>query len=124
MQTLELAHVPGQFAVCKLSRLPVDLSGLSRPWHLSVTDDEISLVCREGDVPENTIRKETGWIAYRITGQLDFALTGILARLTGALAGAEVPVFAISTYDTDYLMVRRDDQTRAETALAGLAIIR
>lgn len=123
MDTLEFAHVPGQFAISKLPAVPFDLSRLSRPWHVSVTEDEISLVCHEREVPDNAIRKETGWIAYRVAGQLDFALTGILARLTSALADVNVPVCAVSTFDTDYLMVRETDQPRAEAALRRVAEI-
>jgi hypothetical protein len=73
---------------------------------LTRTDDETSLVCPVGDVPTGATLVEPGWAAMRVAGQLDFALVGILAKLAGTLADAGVSIFAISTYDTDYLLVR------------------
>ena len=87
------------------------------------TDAEKSLVCETARVPANAIAREDGWRAFRIAGTLDFALTGILAGITSVLAGREIGVFAVSTFDTDYLLVRADDLERALTALeeSGIA---
>ena len=72
------------------------------------TDSEISLVCLEDSVPASACRTDGGWNMFRISGQLDFSLVGILAKITSVLAGSEIPVFAVSTYDTDYILIRKD----------------
>ena len=57
---------------------------------------------------EQTLEKELGWRAFRIEGVLDFSLVGILAKLTGILAERKIPVFAVSTYNTDYLLIKKE----------------
>ena len=82
---------------------------------LSVTGDEISLVAPE--ISGLDIQSREGpWAGYRVEGTLDFGLTGILHSLTAPLAQAEISVFAISTFDTDYLLVRKDAASAAEAA--------
>lgn len=80
------------------------------------TPDELSIVCPEGNIPEDT-PAERGWSALRVAGQLDFSLVGVLAGLTATLAEARISVFVISTYDTDYLLVKEADFSAAEQAL-------
>ncbi|KAF0700172.1 Aste57867_9300 [Aphanomyces stellatus] len=76
---------------------------------LSVSHDEISLVVPEtAALPIVPSTSETGWTTFKVEGPLDFALTGILSSLTAPLAAASIPVFAISTYDTDYILVKED----------------
>lgn len=87
------------------------------------TADELSVVCADERVPED-VTAERGWRAFKVEGPLDFALTGILARLSGALADANIPLFAISTYDTDYVLVRAGDVERAADALGSVAAVR
>ena len=112
--------LPGRYAVCRLDpdhRL--DASLLGEDGELAVlarAPGERSLVCRE-DLRPPGARAETGFHALGVVGPLDFSLVGILAGLTGVLAGAEVPVFAISTYDTDYLLVPEASLARALEAL-------
>ena len=79
----------------------------------------LSIVCETEAAPANCLAHEDGWRALRVAGQLDFSLLGILAGLTGALAAAGVSVFAVSTYDTDYLMVKQTALERAERALSA-----
>jgi hypothetical protein len=83
------------------------------------TERELSIVIDEASAPTN-IQRECGLIAMRIAGTLDFGLVGILARLTTALASADIPVFVISTFDTDLVMVR---ETHAQAAAAALSHI-
>jgi hypothetical protein len=78
--------------------------------------DELSVVCQEELVPAN-IRAENGWRGLKVEGPLDFALTGILAGLASALAQAGVSLFAISTFDTDYILVKEKDLAKAIRAL-------
>jgi hypothetical protein len=115
-QTLTL--LPTALAVC---RLPP--GSAAPPWlgagplcSITWTDAETSVVSPDADVPP-TVRAERGWRAFRVEGPLDFALTGVLAGLTAPLAAAGVPVFALSTFDTDYLLVRVAAAERAAEAL-------
>jgi hypothetical protein len=85
-------------------------------WSVTRSDTELSVVCREEDVPRDA-SAERGWCALEIAGPLDFSLTGVVASLVAPLADAEVPVFVISTFDTDYLLVREPDLARTVEAL-------
>lgn len=120
MHRLSLSVMPGRLAVCRLppgSVMPGPPAG-SGFWSATRTADEISLVLPEEERrPE--WQAETGWRALRVDGTLDFALTGILASLATPLAAAGVSLFAISTFDTDYLLVRERDLDRATEALAA-----
>jgi hypothetical protein len=77
------------------------------------TDEEYSLVCPEALVPENTTARDDGWRCFRITGQLDFSLIGILARISKLLASNEIGIFAISTYNTDYILTKEKNFEKA-----------
>lgn len=108
--------LPQALTVCKLQRM--EDADLSCPfWFFARTAEEISLVCETAHVPADTAAREDGWRGMRVAGALDFALIGILSGLTAALAAAQVPVFAVSTYDTDYLLVKEKDLQRAREAL-------
>ena len=82
------------------------------------TADELSLVCAESAVPQN-VQCEPGWRLFKVDGPLDFALTGILASVAQPLAEAGVSIFAISTYHTDYVMVKEHDVEKAAVMLAA-----
>lgn len=119
---MKIEQIPGEFSVCKLA----DYSKVdpSRPFHFTgSTDAERSLVCPTEFAPEDCLEREDGWRALRVAGQLDFSLIGILARISAALAEAGVGLFAISTYDTDYILVKSQSWDRALNALraAGFA---
>jgi hypothetical protein len=85
-------------------------------WSVTRSDSELSVVCRQDDVPAGA-RAERGWIAFRLAGPLDFTLTGVVASLSTPLAEARVPIFVLSTFDTDYLLVREGDRARSVEAL-------
>jgi hypothetical protein len=87
---------------------------------ITYTDQELSIVMDESHVPPE-VNAERGFVAMRLVGVIDMTLIGIFAKLTGALAAAKVPVFVMSTYDTDYLMVREQYRDRAVAALSGVA---
>ena len=82
------------------------------------TPDELSIVCSEASVPP-TARAQRGWRALEVQGPLDFSLTGVLAALTAPLAQARISIFALSTYDTDYLLVPGEDLARACATLTA-----
>ena len=104
------------FSVCRLSGLDGVRTDVPFTF-LSITPDEISLVCPTKKVPATTEMREDGWRAFRVDGVLDFALIGILSQITGALAKEKISVFAISTYNTDYCLVRAE---RAQDAVKAL----
>lgn len=113
-----LQVMAGQFAVCKLAG-PQGVD-LSRPFvSLTRTDAELSLVCATDAVPPGALCVEDGWRMLRVLGPLDFALVGILARISAVLAAQGVSIFALSTYDTDYILVREADCARAVNALGA-----
>lgn len=82
------------------------------------TDEEHSLVCLTEDVPANVLRREDGWAGFRVQGPLGFSLTGILAGLADLLAKNSIPIFAVSTYQTDYILIRQVHERRALELLA------
>ncbi len=117
-QQWTLLVVDGTFAI---NRLGGDAS--IPPWataghffSITRTADELSIVCRQDAVPGG-IQCERGWRCLRVTGTMPFSVVGILASLTAPLADAGISVFAISTFDTDYLLVKEDDFEKAITAL-------
>ncbi|MDO5146174.1 MAG: ACT domain-containing protein [Eubacteriales bacterium] len=77
------------------------------------TDEEKSLVCITEDVPKNVVERDDGWKAFRIEGVLDFSLVGILSRISTLLAEQKIPVFAISTFNTDYILTKKENYGRA-----------
>ena len=102
-----------EFTVCKVEDYgQVDWS--QRYCFVAQTEAERSLVCPVEAAPANTTAREDGWRAFRLAGVLDFGLIGILARLAALLAERGISIFAVSTYDTDYLLVRTQ---RLEEAL-------
>lgn len=123
---LALRWLPGRYAVCRLepaAPLP--------PWaepppggliSLTRTEAECSLVVAQDRVPDG-VRAQRGFRALWVEGPLDFSSVGILARLTAALARNGVPVFVISTFDTDLLLVREAEADRAAAALREVAEI-
>jgi uncharacterized protein len=86
------------------------------------TESEVSVVCDQAVVPED-IRAERGWRALQTEGPLDLSMTGILAGLTGVLAASSIPVFAISTFDTDLLLVRQERLVEAIAALTSAGYV-
>ena len=109
---MRLEKINADFSVCKIT----DISGVdfSRPFvFMSKTDEELSLVCESTRVPECVTDIEDGWKAFRIAGTLDFSLVGIVAKLTTILAEEGISVFVISTYNTDYILVKAHNFEKA-----------
>lgn len=105
-----------KFSVCTVENYSlVDLN--SEFCFVGKTDKERSLVCLTEQVPPNVICREDGWRALRICGVLDFSLIGILAGISATLARAGVGIFAISTYETDYILIKDEQFERAIEAL-------
>jgi uncharacterized protein len=102
------------FAICRLGKneaLP-DWAANGIFFSVTRTAEELSVVCPESLVPAG-IKREENWKCLKVQGPLEFSLTGVLASLTVPLARAGIAVFAVSTYDTDYLLVKEDKLKRA-----------
>ena len=113
---MELKTIPYRFTVCKLMSvgdLPSDVDFC----FTAKTDEEISLVCKTEDVPEKTLVRDDGWKGFRIEGILDFSLIGILSKISAILAENKVGIFAVSTYNTDYIFVKEENFDKAINAL-------
>ncbi len=111
---IKLCILPTTLAVCRLkpdAEIPPWIFNLPI-WSLTRTDDELSLVIPEDSVPLDWIT-ERNWRIFRVDGTLDFGLTGILASIANPLAGAGISIFAISTYDTDMVLVKADHLEKA-----------
>ena len=114
--TLEV--LPQALTVCKTASMAeIDTNGTF--FFIGRTDEEISLVCPTAEAPARTLAREDGWRGFRIRGTLDFSLVGILSRLSAVLAEAGIGIFAVSTYNTDYILVKEKDLDRALAALAA-----
>ena len=109
----ELRVLEGRWAIC---RLPADAKIPERFFSLTRTADELSVVCAEDAAPEG-VRCESGWRMLQVAGPLEFSLTGVLAGIASPLAEAAVSIFAISTFDTDYVLVKDEQLARAMGAL-------
>ncbi|MBI4790779.1 MAG: ACT domain-containing protein [Chloroflexi bacterium] len=115
---MKLTVVPGTFAICRL-----DPSATIPAWALGGdfvsivrTSDELSIVCRQENVlPE--IRCDGNWRCLKVQGPLDFALTGVLASIAMPLARAGISIFSVSTFDTDYMLVKASDLSQAVEVL-------
>ncbi len=102
-----LRILPEAFSICR----PEDYSqvDLGQPFvFAATTDEEKSLVCPTRLVPSNVTARSDGWRAFRVEGVLDFSLTGILARISAILADGGIGIFAVSTYNTDYILTKAD----------------
>lgn len=117
--------MPGRYCVARLgpqSAIPVDFFAGEGFVSVTRSDDELSLVYPEGR--NLTVDQcESSWVGFRVLGVLDFALVGILARLSGALAEADISLYALSTHDTDYLFVKANQEEAARAALGRVATV-
>ena len=119
---LRMTAIGQEFSVCKVK----DYSqiDLGQPFVFTgSTDEEKSLVCPTTLVPQNIEERDDGWNAFRINGILDFSLIGILARISGVLAENDIGIFAVSTFNTDYIFVKRTNFDKAIKALEDAGFI-
>ncbi len=118
IEGLKISRLPGLLTVCKLYRdAPIpDWAQDSGFLALIRTPDEFTVVCPQANVPDGVIA-EPGWVALKVHGPLEFDLVGILAALSSTLAEAGVSIYTISTYETDYIMLK---ETMLEIAYSAL----
>jgi hypothetical protein len=120
---LTLTVLAETLAICRLAPGPVPL-WIAAADFVSITQtiDELSIVCREANVPSD-VKADRGWRALKVAGPLDLALTGVLASLVNPLAEAQINIFAISTFDTDYLLVKGYNLAGACDVLRGAGFV-
>lgn len=115
---MKLKKLPYELTVCKLSdAAAIDLS--ADICFVGKTDEELSLVCRTEKTPAETTARDDGWRGFRVEGVLDFSLIGILFKLSTILAENHIGIFAVSTYNTDYILVKDESFDRAMDVLAA-----
>jgi len=113
---MKLDIIRNDFSVCKIA--DINQVDFSREFvFLSKTPDEISLTCETSHTPQNATESEPGWKALRVSGTLDFGLIGVVAKISNTLAGANISIFVISTYNTDYILIKEESFERAVRAL-------
>lgn len=118
VRSFELVVLQQSFAVCRFGAtalVPGWVDG-GAFWSVSRTPAELSIVCQESLIPSG-VKAETGFSCLKVLGPLEFSTVGVLASLTTALAAAGISLLAISTFDTDYFLVRQTDLPDAIDAL-------
>ena len=119
---MKLEIIPEEFTVCKVA--DYGCVDFTRQFVFTgCTDEEKSLVCPTLLVPTDTLEREDGWRAFRIVGILDFSLIGILAKISSCLADNGIGIFAISTFNTDYILTRKKDFEKSLKALEQTGFI-
>lgn len=113
---MELIKLPYDLTICKLKSVN-DIDLKSDFYFIGKTDEEISLVCVSASTPQSTVAREDGWRGFKIQGVLDFSLVGILSEISAVLSENEISIFAVSTYNTDYILVKEDNFDKAVKAL-------
>ncbi len=100
------------FSVCKVENF--SLVNMDAEYYFAgKTDEEKSLVCLTADVPSNVIERDDGWKGFRIQGVLDFSLIGVLSKISTILAKEGISIFAVSTYNTDYVLLKEENYQKA-----------
>ena len=108
---LELQKLSCEFSVCKIEH--IGQADFTREFvFLSKTSDELSLVCETSHVPHDAIVSEHGWKALKVSGVLDFGMIGVIAKIANILAEAEISIFVVSTYNTDYILLKIENFDR------------
>lgn len=115
---MEINIIKYDFSICKVS----DYSQVNLDMEycfIGKTNEEKSLVCISDFVPQNTVKRDDGWRAFRIQGVLDFSLVGILSKISAILAENGIGIFAVSTYNTDYILTKKENFNRAIEVLSN-----
>lgn len=116
---MEIKKIDHNFSVCQVE--DYSLVNLNSEYSfIGKTDEEKSLVCITDEVPANVIQRDDGWKAFRIQGVLDFSLIGILAKIAAALVDNGISIFAVSTYNTDYVLMKKENYQKALDVLKAL----
>lgn len=115
--SMVLQKLEHDMTVCKVASV-ADLDLNREFFFIGKTDEEVSLVCLTEDTPADTTERDDGWKGFRIQGVLDFSLIGILSKISSILAENKIGIFAVSTYNTDYILVKEENFDKALEVLA------
>lgn len=115
---LTLSVLRGEYAVSRLdpAAAPPAWAMAGELWTVSCTPDELSVLCLAAQVPEG-VQTQKGWAALKLHGPFPFNLTGVLASVLNPLKDAGIGIFALSTFDTDYVLVSQEQLAQAVAAL-------
>ncbi len=113
---MNLKVLDADLSVCKIS-FPEEIPFGDPYVFVGKTDEELSLVCGTQSVPKTCTVREDGWKAFRVVGSMEFSLVGILSKITSVLAENQISVFAVSTFNTDYILVKAEQLDRTVQAL-------
>jgi len=117
---IKMSIMPNEYAIHRFGpnvNIPLDLLKGERDYHISKTEDEISIVCRSSiRVPSDKVNKP--YIGLKVLGPLDFSLVGIISRIADVLKKRDIPIFVISTFDTDYILINKDNARSGIKALS------
>lgn len=119
---MKIEKIDFDFSVCKVedySQTNID----DEFCFIGKTNEEKSLVCITENVPENVIECDGGWKVFRIQGILDFSLIGILSKISVLLAENDIGIFAVSTYNTDYIFIKKENYKKALNALSDAGYV-
>ena len=115
---MELKKLEYDLTVCKVEAI-TDIDMTKVFFFIGKTDEEMSLVCRTDDAPNNSTVRDDGWKGFRIQGILDFSLIGILSKISGILAENNIGIFAVTTFNTDYILVKAENFEKALSVLSA-----
>jgi len=115
---MDLEIIDFDLAICKVNSI-AEIDFNDEFYFASKTDDEISLVCKSDNVPSGVVECDMGWKSFRIKGILDFSLIGVISEISGILAENDIGIFVVSTFNTDYVMVKKESFDKAMEVLAN-----
>ncbi|WP_455538686.1 ACT domain-containing protein [Terrisporobacter sp.] len=113
---MKLKIINQDFSICKIKDLS-QVDFLDEFCFIGKTDEELSLVCSTNNIPENIIERDDNWKALRIDGVLEFSLIGVLSKISTILAENKIGIFSISTYNTDYILIKKENFQKGIKAL-------
>lgn len=115
---MELKALEYNLTVCKVKDIH-DIDFTDSIFFIGKTREELSLVCKTESVPKTAAAREDGWKAFKIQGILDFSLVGILSKISSVLAENNIGIFAVSTFNTDYILVKEENFDKAKKSLSN-----
>ena len=114
---MQIKTLDYDFSICKVEEYS-QFEFKGEYYFIGRTDEENSLVCITENVPDHVIERDDGWRAFRIQGVLDFSLIGILSQISALLAENKIGIFAVSTYNTDYILTKKEKYQKALEVLS------
>ena len=113
---MKLKVIDKEFAISQVEKIS-DINFDDEFLFIGKTDNELSLVCQSESIPKDALKVDDGWAGFRIEGTLDFSLIGIISKISKILADNKIGIFTVSTYDTDYILVKKQSIEKAKVAL-------